>query len=58
MPPNVLIIQADQFRADCFGAAGHPDVRTPALDRLKVSTAPSTPQQRSWPNRTYERLTT
>lgn len=34
MPPNVLIIQADQFRADCLGAAGHPDVRTPALDRL------------------------
>lgn len=34
MPANVLIIQADQFRADCLGAAGHPDVRTPALDRL------------------------
>ncbi len=34
MTPNVLIIQADQFRADCFGAAGHPDVRTPHLDRL------------------------
>ncbi|MFC7622833.1 sulfatase-like hydrolase/transferase [Microlunatus sp. GCM10028923] len=34
MTPDVLIIQADQFRADCLGEAGHPDVRTPALDRL------------------------
>lgn len=32
--PNVLLIQADQFRWDCLGAAGHPDVRTPHLDRL------------------------
>ncbi|TDE08637.1 sulfatase-like hydrolase/transferase [Jiangella asiatica] len=32
--PNVLVIQADQFRSDCFGAAGNPDVRTPALDAL------------------------
>ncbi len=32
--PNVLLIQADQFRWDCLGAAGHPDVRTPQLDRL------------------------
>ncbi|WP_205857147.1 sulfatase-like hydrolase/transferase, partial [Phytoactinopolyspora endophytica] len=32
--PNVLMIQADQFRWDCLGAAGHPDVRTPHLDRL------------------------
>ncbi|MEO3927616.1 sulfatase-like hydrolase/transferase [Micromonosporaceae bacterium B7E4] len=34
MAPNVLVIQADQFRADCLGAAGNPDVRTPHLDRL------------------------
>ncbi|MEO3793024.1 sulfatase-like hydrolase/transferase [Nonomuraea sp. B10E15] len=34
MAPNVLLIQADQFRADCLGAAGNPDVRTPHLDRL------------------------
>lgn len=32
--PNVLLIQADQFRFDCFGAAGNPEVRTPHLDRL------------------------
>lgn len=32
--PDVLIIQADQFRSDCLGAAGNPDVRTPNLDRL------------------------
>lgn len=34
--PNVLVIQADQLRWDCLGAAGHPDVRTPNLDRLAV----------------------
>ena len=32
--PNVLLITLDQFRADCLGAAGHPVVRTPNLDRL------------------------
>jgi arylsulfatase A-like enzyme len=32
--PNVLFITADQFRGDCLGAAGHPVVRTPALDAL------------------------
>ncbi|MGH8791437.1 MAG: sulfatase-like hydrolase/transferase [Stackebrandtia sp.] len=32
--PNVLVIQADQFRWDCLGASGHPDVWTPHLDRL------------------------
>jgi arylsulfatase A-like enzyme len=32
--PNVLVIQADQLRADCLGSAGNPDVRTPNLDRL------------------------
>jgi arylsulfatase A-like enzyme len=30
----VLFITADQFRGDCLGAAGHPVVRTPALDAL------------------------
>ncbi|MEO3806844.1 sulfatase-like hydrolase/transferase [Nonomuraea sp. B1E8] len=34
MATNVLVIQADQFRADCLGVAGNPDVRTPHLDRL------------------------
>ena len=32
--PNVLFILSDDQRADTFGALGHPDVRTPALDRL------------------------
>ncbi|WP_327590715.1 sulfatase-like hydrolase/transferase [Nonomuraea sp. NBC_00507] len=32
--PNVLVIQADQFRADCLGAAGNTDVHTPNLDGL------------------------
>jgi arylsulfatase A-like enzyme len=31
---NVLFITADQWRGDCLGAAGHPLVRTPNLDRL------------------------
>lgn len=31
---NVLLITADQWRADCVGAAGHPVVKTPHIDRL------------------------
>lgn len=31
---NVLLVTADQYRADCLSGAGHPLVRTPALDRL------------------------
>ncbi len=31
---NVLFVTLDQFRGDCTGAAGHPLVRTPTLDRL------------------------
>jgi arylsulfatase A-like enzyme len=31
---NVLFITLDQFRGDSFGAAGHPLVRTPTLDRI------------------------
>jgi arylsulfatase len=33
-PLNVLLITADQFRGDFLGLAGHPVVRTPALDDL------------------------
>ena len=32
--PNILLITLDQFRADCLSCAGHPVVRTPALDAL------------------------
>ena len=32
--PNVMIFMADQFRGDCLGIDGHPDVRTPFLDTL------------------------
>ena len=32
--PNVLVIMTDQFRWDCLGFAGNPDVKTPHLDRL------------------------
>ncbi len=34
--PNVLIIMADQFRGDCLGIDGHPDVKTPFLDTLAL----------------------
>jgi len=32
--PNVLLITLDQMRGDSYGAAGHPLVETPNLDRL------------------------
>lgn len=32
--PNVLLITADQWRADCLSALGHPLLRTPNLDAL------------------------
>ena len=31
---KILFISADQWRAECLSAAGHPCVRTPHLDRL------------------------
>jgi arylsulfatase A-like enzyme len=34
MRPNILLITADQWRGDCLGAAGHPVLRTPAIDAL------------------------
>lgn len=35
--PNVLVLIADDHRADALSAFGHPSVRTPALDRLAAS---------------------
>jgi arylsulfatase A-like enzyme len=32
--PNILLIYADQHRADCLESAGHPVVQTPSLSRL------------------------
>jgi arylsulfatase A-like enzyme len=32
--PNILVVIADQWRAEAFGFAGNPDVKTPHLDRL------------------------
>ncbi|MFA6947643.1 MAG: arylsulfatase [Eubacteriales bacterium] len=32
--PNILLITADQWRGDCLGCMGHPDVLTPHLDDL------------------------
>jgi arylsulfatase A-like enzyme len=37
--PNVLIIIADQWRAQAFGFAGDPNVKTPNLDRLQRQSA-------------------
>jgi arylsulfatase A-like enzyme len=33
--PNILLLLADQWRAQAFGYAGDPNVRTPHLDRLE-----------------------
>lgn len=33
-PINVLLITADQWRAECLSALGHPTVKTPTLDAL------------------------
>src|SRR5439155_26690140 len=32
--PNILVVLADQWRAQAFGFAGHPNVKTPTFDRL------------------------
>jgi arylsulfatase A-like enzyme len=37
--PNVLIVLADQWRAQAFGFAGDPNVRTPHFDRLAGESA-------------------
>jgi arylsulfatase A-like enzyme len=37
--PNILLLHADQHRADCLGVNGHPFVQTPNLDRLAAEGA-------------------
>ena len=32
--PHILLIMADQLRADCIGIAGHPLIKTPNIDSL------------------------
>jgi len=32
--PNILLLMADQYRADCLGASGNGFIHTPNLDRL------------------------
>ena len=34
MKKNILLILTDQWRGDCLGCAGHPDIITPNLDAL------------------------
>jgi len=36
---NILLIHADQHRADCLGVNGHPFLQTPNLDRLATQGA-------------------
>ena len=33
-PPNIVLIHSDQHRYDCLAVHGHPQLRTPHLDRL------------------------
>ena len=33
-PSNLLILMSDQHNRQIMGCAGHPDVKTPNLDRL------------------------
>lgn len=33
-PPNIVYIICDQMRGDAMGCVGHPNVRTPNLDRM------------------------
>jgi arylsulfatase A-like enzyme len=35
--PNVVMILSDQHQASCLGVEGHPEVKTPHLDRLAAS---------------------
>ncbi len=37
--PNILLIHADQHRADCLGVNGHPFLQTPNLDQLAAQGA-------------------
>jgi len=37
MPKNILMVLADQHQARMMGCAGHPQVRTPNLDRFAAS---------------------
>ena len=38
-PPNVVVVLADQWRAQAFGFAGDPNVKTPNFDRLAAESA-------------------
>ncbi|MFO7870138.1 MAG: hypothetical protein R6V03_01750 [Kiritimatiellia bacterium] len=39
-PPNVIFILSDQHNAKCLGHKGHPNVKTPNLDKLAASARP------------------
>ncbi|MBI4977395.1 MAG: sulfatase-like hydrolase/transferase [Spirochaetes bacterium] len=32
--PNILWLMSDQHNANCMSCAGHPDLKTPNLDRI------------------------
>lgn len=54
-PPNILLLMADQFRADCLGADGNRVIRTPNLDRLAAEGARFTRAYSSTPSCTPAR---
>src|SRR5437660_2542435 len=33
--PHIVILMTDQQRADCMSCAGHPQLRTPNIDRIE-----------------------
>lgn len=55
--PNILVITADQWRGDCLGSVGHPNLKTPHVDALAsdavlfknhyTTTAPCSPARTS-----------
>lgn len=38
-PPNVILVVADQWRAQAFGFSGDPNAKTPTFDRLAAESA-------------------
>jgi choline-sulfatase len=47
--PNVLVLMADEHVWNAFGAAGHPVVKTPHLDRLAARGARFSSAYATWP---------
>jgi len=46
--PNILLLFSDQHNASVMSCAGHPDVRTPGLDRLASKGCCTSPRGRDY----------